>query len=80
MRRKYFRDRDWNDPKWQEKLEQFQQRRQRNRTFFGLGVAVVGVLWILKIVFHIPFDMEMQWPFLLIGIGILIGLKNKFRN
>ncbi|MBC7555312.1 MAG: hypothetical protein H7257_15180 [Taibaiella sp.] len=80
MRRNYLRNRDWSDPKWQEHMKEYQDRRQRGRAFFGIAVAVVGILWICSIIFHYDFDLELHWPFILIGVGVLVGLRSKFSN
>ncbi len=80
MRRNQFKNRDWNDPKWQDELKEYQEHRQRNKVFFGIAVAMIGVLWIFKSIFNIPFDWDLQWPYVVIAVGLLIGLKNNFRN
>ena len=82
MRRKYLNDGDWNDSQWQEQVKEYQDRRQRNRRFYGIAIAVIGLLWIAKTILNLSFniDPEMQWPYVLIIIGILIGIKNNFRS
>ncbi len=80
MRRRNFRNRDWNDPQWQEQMKEHQEHKQRNRAFFGIAVAILGILWIFKLALHIPFEWVTEWPFILIIIGVLIGIKNNFRN
>jgi predicted membrane protein len=79
MRRK-FRVRDWNDPNWETNMKEYQERRNRNRAFFGIAVAIIGAVWIFSLAFHFNFDLEDHWPFVLIIIGVLIGIKNNFRN
>lgn len=78
--RRNFRNGDWNDPRWQEDMKVHFERRQRARSFFGIGVALFGIIWILKLVFKLPFSWITDWPFILIIIGLLIGVKNSFRN
>ncbi len=80
MRKRNFRDRDWNDPQWQEQMKEHLERRQKGRAFFGIGVAILGLLWIIKLALHIPFDWMTEWPFIMIVVGLLIGVKNGFRN
>ena len=80
MRRRDFRNMDWNDPQWQERMQEFQKRRTRGKIFFGIAVAIIGILWILQITLHIPFDWAMQWPIGLMVLGLLIGIKNSFQN
>lgn len=80
MRRHHFRNHDWNDPQWKENMQQFQADRQKGKVMFGIGVALAGAIWLVGTIVHYNFDWEYNWPFFVIGIGILIGLKNNFRN
>lgn len=75
-----FRNRDWNDPKWQDHMQKFQAQRQKGKALFGIGIAIGGLLWLLGTIFHYNFDWDLNWPFFLIGIGLLIGMKNNFQN
>lgn len=61
-------------------MKEHMERRQKGRAFFGIAVAILGILWVAKLALHIPFDWITEWPFLLIIIGVLIGIKNNFRN
>ncbi len=79
MRRQY-RERDWNDPNWEAKMKEHLQRRDKNKSFFGIAIAIIGVLWILSIALKFDFEWDTHWPFVLIIIGVLIGVKNNFRN
>ena len=79
MRGRHFRNGDWSDPKWQDQVKLYQDRRQRNMRFFGIGVAICGILWIINTtVFKI--DADRLWPVAIILVGLLIGIKNNFRN
>ncbi len=80
MRDRNFRRRDWSDPKWEEHLKLYQQQRQRNRAFFGGAMAIAGILWLLEINHVFTFNWQNNWPFILIAIGLFLGIKNKFRN
>ncbi len=80
MRDRNFRRRDWSDPKWEEHLKVYQQQRQRNRAFFGVAMAIAGILWLLDITYKINFNWQNNWPFIPIAIGLFLGIKNKFRN
>ena len=80
MRKHYFRDRDWSDPKWQERMKEYQQSRQRGRIFFGIAIAIAGALWILGNIFNYNFEWDLHWPFVLMGIGLLVGIKSNFQN
>lgn len=78
--RRNFRNRDWNDPQWQENMKEHFERRQRGMSFFGVALAIIGLLWMAKLLLHLPFEWLTEWPFVLIIIGLLIGIKNGFRN
>ena len=80
MRGNKFKDGDWSDPNWQEKMKEHIMQRQHNRAFFGIAVAILGILWLLKIILHIPYQWLTEWPFLVIILGVLIGIKSGFRN
>ena len=60
---------------------EYNENRHKNRIFFGIAVALVGVALLLRTMGIIPyFSLELSWPFILIIIGLLIGLKSGFRN
>ena len=80
MRNRDFRRGDWNDPEWQEKVKIHHRNREKNKRFFGLALAVIGLAWMVAIVRNIPLDFDKIWPYLMILMGVLIGLKNNFRN
>ena len=81
MRRNRFRNGNWDDPQWQAQMSEMMERRQRGRMFFGVAIAAIGILWMLKLTMnlHLPGWMT-EWPFMMIVVGILIGVKNNFRN
>ena len=61
--------------------KQYLERRQRNRVFFGIALAITGVVMMLSTLHALPcFTLGDSWPFILIIIGVLIGIKNGFRN
>lgn len=71
------RNRDFS--RWNDK--EYMERRHRHRVVFGLILAVVGVLLMLRTMGILSwFDFEMSWPVVLIIIGILIGVKHNFRR
>ena len=80
MRRNRFNRNDWSDPQWQEHMKEHVERRQRFGSLFGIALALVGLIWMAKLIFHLPFDWLTEWPFILIVVGLLIGIKNGFRN
>lgn len=59
----------------------FREHDPRNRVFFGLMLALIGIGYLLR-VFGILnyFDLESSWPILLIILGILLGVKNRGRR
>lgn len=60
---------------------EFQEHRQRNRMFFGIMLALVGIVLMLRTMGLIPhFTFEYSWPIILIVIGVLSGIKNRFRR
>ncbi len=61
--------------------KQYQEQRHRNRIFFGLSIAIVGLCLLLTTMHVLPcIDLEDSWPAILIGLGLMIGFKNRFRN
>ncbi len=50
------------------------------RFVFGIIVALIGVGLLLKALDIFPFYFRLSWPVILIAIGMLIGIKNGFRN
>ncbi|MES2703829.1 MAG: DUF5668 domain-containing protein [Bacteroidota bacterium] len=64
-----------------EDFEKHNERRQRFRMLFGVVLAIIGVALMLRTMGILPhFDLDLSWPVILIIIGVLIGLKNNFRN
>jgi predicted membrane protein len=55
------------------------QRHTRNKQIFGIGIAILGVLLLLRTLDLFSFEFPV-WPLILIAIGTLIGIKNRFRN
>jgi predicted membrane protein len=58
----------------------FREHNPASRLFFGLGVAVVGILLLLKALGIVPPFVRFSWPLILLVIGGLIGIKNSFRG
>jgi predicted membrane protein len=77
---RYFRNRDWNDPKWQEHLREYQERRHRKGSTFGVILLLLGVFILAKMFVFPAICWESIWPFLLIAIGFFIGIKSRFCN
>ncbi len=61
--------------------KQYQEQRHRSRVFFGVTIAIIGLILLLTTMHVLPcIDLEFSWPAILIVIGLLIGIKNGFRN
>ena len=61
--------------------KKYLEHRQRSRMFFGIGIAVVGILLLLHTMGLLPyFTLQDSWPIILIAVGTLIGIKNGFRR
>ncbi len=66
---------------YREDYKQYQEQRHRNRVFFGVAIAIIGLILMLTTMKVLPcIDLEFSWPAILIVIGVLIGFKNGFRN
>ncbi len=61
--------------------KQYQEQRHRSRVFFGITIALVGLILMLTTMHVLPcIDLAFSWPAILIVMGIMIGIKNGFRN
>ncbi|XZF14105.1 LiaF transmembrane domain-containing protein [Chitinophagaceae bacterium MMS25-I14] len=56
------------------------QQRRSDKIIFGVGVAAVGIILLLRQLGLFAFSLHFTWPVILIIIGILIGLKSRFYN
>ena len=56
------------------------QKHKNDKIWFGLAVVIAGVVIMLKRFDMFYFEIRTMWPWLLIVLGLLIGVKNKFRN
>ena len=62
-------------------FKQYRENRHKNRIFFGIAIAVAGLILMLTTMRVLPcIDLENSWPAILIILGLLIGIKNSFRN
>lgn len=64
----------------QRNFQYYQQKRHRSRIFFGITVAIFGILCLFRALGLFYFDIEDSWQVILIVIGVLIGAKSGFRN
>jgi len=61
--------------------KEYLQHRHKNRVFAGVVIAIVGLVLLLTKMRVLPcIDLEFSWPAILIVFGLLIGIKNSFRN
>src|ERR1700733_14432786 len=78
--RDYYRYRDSSQFS-EERLKMFREHRQKNRVFFGIAMALFGLVFLLREMRILPyFSLEFSWPYILIVIGVLLGIKHNFRN
>jgi len=77
---RFNRDR-FNRDDFRENFRQYHERRQKNRVFLGITIAIIGLLLMLRTLNILPyFSLDFSWPFILIIIGVLLGIKSGFRN
>lgn len=61
-----------------------QYRRFRNRNhrgdkmIFGLVIAIVGLVFLFRTLHIFPFAFSLTWPVILIVIGAILAIKNRF--
>lgn len=60
--------------------ESYQRRQKGDKIWFGVAVIMVGVLLMLKKLGIFWFSWHAFWPVILIAVGLLIGIKKRFRN
>ncbi len=66
---------------YRDDFKQYSENRHKNRVFFGIALAITGLILMLTTMHLLPcIDLETSWPGILIILGILIGFKNGFRN
>jgi hypothetical protein len=76
----YYRYRD-SSPFSEERLRRFRENRHKTRVFFGVAIAVTGIILILRNMGIVPcISLDDSWPYMLLGLGLLLGIKNNFRN
>lgn len=61
-------------------MKQYQEHRQKNRVLFGITLAIVGAVLMLRTMGLFHFSLEFSWPWILIIIGALSGIKHRFQN
>ncbi len=75
---------DWNDS--QEKIHRpnrpdFERYKAKRKVGLGLVVIVIGLVVLLKqLGLSIYLPIREFWPYILIIIGLIVGLKNRFRS
>jgi predicted membrane protein len=72
---------EYSDEHKQKFFKDYQERRQRFRMLFGVGIAICGIGLMLRTLGILPyFSLDLSWPYILIIIGLLIGAKSGFRH
>lgn len=77
------RIRDRHRPFPQEGMERPFPRRHRHggdKRWFGLILLFIGTIILLRKLDLFYFDFHSMWPWIVITIGAMIGVKSKFRN
>lgn len=65
---------------------QISKRRNRrpnkegDKRWFGFAVLLVGAFILLRKLELLNFNVREYWPIMLIAVGLLIGVKSKFKN
>ncbi|GAA4468126.1 DUF5668 domain-containing protein [Nemorincola caseinilytica] len=71
---------NWQN-KWQYKGYEYHQKDHRGgRIVFGIILALIGVGLLLKTLGLLHICLHSLWPLILIAMGTMIGVKNRFRN
>ncbi|HRO42822.1 MAG TPA: LiaF-related protein [Flavipsychrobacter sp.] len=62
-------------------MSHYRDQRRGNKVFFGILIIIIGLFIFLKQVGLIPMlDFHANWPLILIAVGLLIGVKNRFSS
>ena len=62
-------------------LPDYYQRKQKFRRLFGVAIAAIGILLMLRALGILSvFSFSFTWPIILIIVGLLVGIKHGFRN
>lgn len=70
-----------NDFPYRRRFRNFEEHRARKRFGFGIIVLVIGLVVLLKqLGFETLVPIRHFWPYILIAIGLIIGISNKFRS
>jgi cell wall-active antibiotic response 4TMS protein YvqF len=82
---KYMQDQEYYKEGFKEyykdSFKQYAERRHKSRLFIGVAIAVTGLAFLLTSMGLLPcISLDISWPYILIGIGVLIGIKNGFHN
>ncbi len=58
------------------------QRHKNDKVWFGVAVVVAGLFIMLRRfnVLDFQFNFHTMWPWILVSIGLLVGVKNQFRG
>jgi len=63
------------------KFRNFEEHRARKRFGFGVVILVIGLIVLLRqLGFETLLPIRHFWPYILIIIGLVLGISNKFRS
>lgn len=64
----------------QRRVRYCQNMRHANKSWFGIGIIIIGLVWLLHVWgIQMP-EWLFTWPMLLITLGLFSGLASRFRN
>lgn len=70
--------------RWEHHAQRYKQncanRHQSKKSWLGILIILIGVIWLLKANGVAIPDWLFSWPMLWIGIGVFTGLASRFRN
>ena len=73
-------NKDFNQNEFQRWGADWEASRKRGRIFGGLFLVLIGGIFLAKEMGVIMPEWLYSWKMLLIGIGLFVGIKHRFRN
>lgn len=64
----------------QQRVNRCQNMEHSNKSWFGIGIILVGVVWLLNVLGTPMPGWIFTWPVLLVVMGLFSGLASRFRN
>lgn len=75
--------RDRHRPDWDIRRERMRMRRHHHggdKRWFGVILLIIGTIIMLRKFDLLYFDFHTMWPWIVIAVGTMIGVKSRFRN